>query len=117
MECGETTRECAARECYEETGFVVEDVGKFNLISIYNLPNQVQLLYDLQVDGPISHSENTLESLEVKLFSYDDIPWDDLAFPTVEWALKFASSDKNGIIQQRTKAYDAQAQSWTVVDS
>jgi len=27
------------------------------------------------------------ESLEVALFAWEDIPWDELAFPTVHWAL------------------------------
>ena len=27
------------------------------------------------------------ESLEVGLFEFDRIPWDDLAFPSVRWAL------------------------------
>jgi hypothetical protein len=27
------------------------------------------------------------ESLDVRLFDWDDIPWNDLAFPTVYWAL------------------------------
>ena len=27
------------------------------------------------------------ESLEVGLFDWSEIPWDDLAFPTVYWAL------------------------------
>jgi hypothetical protein len=30
------------------------------------------------------------ESLEVKLFAWDEIPWDDIAFPTVRWALHHA---------------------------
>ena len=28
------------------------------------------------------------ESQEVALFRWDEIPWDDLAFPSVHWALK-----------------------------
>ena len=28
-----------------------------------------------------------LESPEVALFAWDDIPWDELAFPSVKWAL------------------------------
>jgi hypothetical protein len=28
------------------------------------------------------------ESLEVRRFGWDDIPWDDLAFPSVRWALR-----------------------------
>ncbi|MGH6961711.1 MAG: NUDIX hydrolase, partial [Dongiaceae bacterium] len=27
------------------------------------------------------------ESAEVGLFHWDDIPWDDIAFPSVRWAL------------------------------
>jgi len=27
------------------------------------------------------------ESLEVALYDWDDLPWDDLAFPSVHWAL------------------------------
>ena len=27
------------------------------------------------------------ESIEVGLFGWDDIPWEDLAFPSVRWAL------------------------------
>ena len=35
----------------------------------------------------------TSESLEVKLFSYDDIPWEELAFPFVPIALEFFYKD------------------------
>ena len=28
-----------------------------------------------------------IESLEADLFSWDEIPWDELAFPSVTWAL------------------------------
>ncbi|MFC7688645.1 hypothetical protein ACFQY5_02355 [Paeniroseomonas aquatica] len=27
------------------------------------------------------------ESLEVKLFDWDEIPWEEIAFPSVRWAL------------------------------
>jgi hypothetical protein len=27
------------------------------------------------------------ESLSAALFDWEDIPWDDLAFPSVEWSL------------------------------
>jgi hypothetical protein len=27
------------------------------------------------------------ESLEVQLFDWDEIPWEEIAFPTVRWAL------------------------------
>jgi hypothetical protein len=28
------------------------------------------------------------ETLEAALFEWDDIPWEDLAFPSVHWALQ-----------------------------
>ena len=61
--------------------------------SMFSLPhiNQVHLFYlaDLLDDnfGPTS------ESMEVKLFSEDEIPWDELAFPTVERTLKLYLED------------------------
>jgi hypothetical protein len=35
----------------------------------------------------------TSESMEVKLFSKEDILWDELAFPTVERTLKYYIED------------------------
>ena len=29
-----------------------------------------------------------IESLEVRLFAWDDIPWGELAFPSVRWFLE-----------------------------
>jgi hypothetical protein len=29
-----------------------------------------------------------IESLETRLFSWDEIPWDDLAYPNVAWSLR-----------------------------
>ena len=28
------------------------------------------------------------ESLEVRLFAWDELPWDELAFPSVHWSLQ-----------------------------
>jgi hypothetical protein len=56
--------------------------------------NQVYLLFRAQLlnldfgPGP--------ESLEVALFREQDIPWDDLAFRTVEATLKAYYSDRRG---------------------
>jgi hypothetical protein len=53
--------------------------------------NLVHLFYlaDLLDDnfGPTS------ESIEVKLFREDEIPWDEIAFPTVERTLKLYLED------------------------
>ena len=57
------------------------------LLAVYSIPriSQVQLIYlaDL-VNANVSPGE---ESLEVQLFAWEQIPWDDIAFPSVGWAL------------------------------
>ena len=91
MENGETTAQGAVRETWEEASAQVE-IGE--LYSLYNLPhiNQVYLLFRarlLNLDfgpGP--------ESLEVALFREQDIPWDRLAFRTVEATLKAYFTDR-----------------------
>jgi ADP-ribose pyrophosphatase YjhB (NUDIX family) len=84
MEQGETTEEGARREAREEAN---ADIVLRDLLAIYNIPRiaQVQIMYraTLSTDA-FSAGE---ESLEVELFSWDEIPWDDLAFPSVYWAL------------------------------
>jgi hypothetical protein len=45
----------------------------------------VQLIYRARlVENTVSAGP---ESLEVALFGWDEIPWDDIAFPSVRWAL------------------------------
>jgi ADP-ribose pyrophosphatase YjhB (NUDIX family) len=84
MEEGETTRDGAAREVREEAcANVVIDA----LLGIYEVPriSQVHMMYRGTLSGGF---EAGPESLEVKLFAWDDIPWDEMAFPTGVWALR-----------------------------
>jgi len=85
MENGETTIEGALRETYEES--CVQPIQP-KLLSIISLPawDQVHLFYQVNmVDDSFS---TTSESNEVKLFQENEIPWDQLAFPTVSLTLK-----------------------------
>jgi len=34
------------------------------------------------------------ESLEVAMFAWEDIPWDDLAYPNVRWSLEYERETK-----------------------
>lgn len=114
MECGETTRQAAARETREETGVELE--GDLDLLAVYNLPNQVQVLYEVCVEDVV-HSTSTKESLEVRFFEVEKIPWDDLAFPTVAWALRFALDDRReGVVQEKTKVLQPSGD-WAVIDN
>lgn len=84
MEQGETTEEGARREAREEAN---ADIVLRDVLAIYNIPRiaQVQIMYRATLNSPeFSAGE---ESLEVGLFGWDDIPWEELAFPSVYWAL------------------------------
>ncbi|HYD97891.1 MAG TPA: NUDIX hydrolase, partial [Alphaproteobacteria bacterium] len=58
------------------------------LLAVYNIPriSQVQLIYRATLATPDFAAGP--ESLEVALFDWADIPWSDLAFPSVVWALR-----------------------------
>jgi ADP-ribose pyrophosphatase YjhB (NUDIX family) len=90
MENNETTTEAALRETLEEAGARVELHSLFSLINVPHV-HQVHLFYratllDLNYEAGI-------ESLDVRLFAEDEIPWDEIAFSTVARTLKFFFSD------------------------
>ena len=90
MENAETLEAGALRETMEETGSEAKAIMPYTMFSLPHI-NQVHLFYlaDLLDEnfGPTS------ESMEVKLFSKEDILWDELAFPTVERTLKYYIED------------------------
>jgi ADP-ribose pyrophosphatase YjhB (NUDIX family) len=85
MENAETTVEAALRETVEEAGAKV-DVS--DLFAVFNLPhiNQVYMMFRSQLPEPVFSAG--VESLEVKLFRQDEIPWDELAFPVIRQTLQ-----------------------------
>lgn len=84
LEERETTEAGAMREAREEA---CADIAIDALLAVYNIPriSQVQLIYRARLTEPVFAAGP--ESLEVRLFSWGEIPWDDLAFPSVHWAL------------------------------
>lgn len=92
MENGETTVEGALRETVEES--MVQAINP-SLISIISLPawDQVHVFY--RVDMPDFSFSTTPESIEVALFETKDLPWNTLAFRTVEATLKHYLSRTN----------------------
>ena len=91
MENGETSAEAAARETIEEAE---AEVRLHGLYTVFNLPHisQVYLFYraDL-VDGQYGVG---VESLETRLFDEQEIPWDELAFPTIHRTLRHYFRDR-----------------------
>jgi ADP-ribose pyrophosphatase YjhB (NUDIX family) len=84
LELGESTAEGARREAWEEARARI-DVQ--DLLALYDLPHisQVHVFFRAPLLDPAVAAGP--ESLEVRLFAWDEVPWDDLAFPTVRWAL------------------------------
>ncbi|AJX16471.1 ADP-ribose pyrophosphatase [Burkholderia ubonensis] len=91
MEMGETTAEAAARETLEEAGARVEVQNLFTLLNVPHV-HQVHLFYLARLVDPAFEAGE--ESLEVKLFDEADIPWDEIAFPTVSQTLRFFFADR-----------------------
>ncbi|HTN33878.1 MAG TPA: NUDIX hydrolase [Marinobacter sp.] len=90
MENGETTVEAAARETLEEA---LADVTIDGLYSIVDVPhiNQVHMFYRATLKNDSFGAGE--ESLEVQLFAPDQIPWDELSFPTVRKTLELFLED------------------------
>lgn len=85
MEIGETAAEGAIREAREEAcaEIIVESV-----LAVYTIPRiaQLQVMHVARLASP--QFEAGPESLEVALFSWENMPWSQLAFPSVHWALR-----------------------------
>src|SRR5690349_12596157 len=84
LELNEAASAGAEREAWEEARAKIEIEG---LLAIYDIPriSQVQLIYRARLlDDRVAAGP---ESLEVRLFGWDEIPWEEIAFPSVRWAL------------------------------
>lgn len=85
MELGETVEEAACREAWEEARVRIALDGVLALYSIARI-GQVQVLFRARLAEPGWAAGP--ESLEVRAFAWDEIPWGEIAFPTVRWALE-----------------------------
>ena len=92
MENGETVTEGAMRETLEETGASIE-LGE--LFSVLDVPHvrQVHMFFRAQLRD--EHLDPGAETLEERLFAEDEIPWDALAFRTVEYTLRRYFEDRH----------------------
>ena len=91
MENGETTKEAALRETFEEACARVKIDALFALISVPSI-SQVNVFYRASLlDTGFAAGA---ESLETRLFAEADIPWDALAFRSITRCLEFYFADR-----------------------
>ena len=91
MENGETSAGGAARETWEEAAAKAIDLELYRIFDVPHI-SQVYLFYRCHIEndefgvGP--------ESLESALFTEQEIPWDELAFPVVNKTLEHYFADR-----------------------
>ncbi len=90
MECNETLQEGAKREAQEEVGIECDNLQLFVVYSIPRI-SQVYMLFCSEL------ASNNIgvgpETLAADFFSFNTIPWSDIAFSAVKFSLnKFVSN-------------------------
>jgi ADP-ribose pyrophosphatase YjhB (NUDIX family) len=92
LEKGESVEAGARRETLEEAGARVEALRPF---ALYNLTRigQVYLIFRGRLVDPDYRAGE--ESLEVRLFKEDAVPWEDLAFPVIRETLHRYFEDRS----------------------
>ena len=91
MELGETVAQGAARETDEEAGAQIELLRLYTLMNVVRV-GQVHFFYRAKLLSTTFHPGH--ETIEARLFSEDEVPWDDIAFRTVRETLKCFFEDR-----------------------
>jgi ADP-ribose pyrophosphatase YjhB (NUDIX family) len=84
LEIDETAQEGAVRETLEETGLLVEPTS---IVGLYSRPQAaiVVVAWEARIVG--GSVRTSPESVEIRPFAPDAIPWSGIAFQTTTWAL------------------------------
>jgi ADP-ribose pyrophosphatase YjhB (NUDIX family) len=85
VESGETVEQCAQREAWEEARIKIK-LGKILSVTNVTAANQVHVFF--RADMMSANFEVASECLEARLFDPRDIPWDEIAFYSVEETLR-----------------------------
>ena len=91
MELEETSAEGAARETIEEAGAHFEMEGLFSVLNVARV-GQVHLFYTARLLS--DHVDPGHETMETRLYSEAEIPWDEIAFRTVKETLEHYFADR-----------------------
>ena len=85
VERGEAAEAAAARETLEEIGLKVEPTG---IVGLYTYEGQVSAIVVFAAEATGGEPEPLDETLDVRVFPRDGLPWAEMAFPSTKHALK-----------------------------
>ncbi len=91
MELDETLAEGAARETVEEAGAQFEMEGLFSIVNVARV-GQVHMFYLARLLN--ERFDPGFETMEARLFTEAEIPWDEIAFRTVKETLEHYFTDR-----------------------
>ena len=91
MELNETLAEGAARETVEEAGAQFEMEGLFSILNVARV-GQVHVFYTARLLNDTFAPG--FETIEARLFTEAEIPWDEIAFRTVRETLQHYFADR-----------------------
>ena len=99
LENGESLEDGTKREAYEEA---FADIEISYLLATYSLTslNQIHIIYAATMSNP--EFKKTVESSDVRLFDQQNLPWNELAFPVIRWALNAFLSNHVGKIDSKS---------------
>jgi len=91
MENNETLEQAAMRETWEEAQAKVTQVQLYVVMSLPYI-NQVYMMFKAPMESPEFGAG--VESLEVDLFTEQQIPWEQLAFSVIKHTLEYYYADR-----------------------
>ena len=108
MENQESLEQAALRESVEEANANLEIENIYSVISLPHI-NQIYVLYRAKLLDLDFYAGS--ESLDVKLFNEDEIPWEQLAFKTIKRTLRLFFEDRkqghfpvhNSVVSERNR--------------
>jgi ADP-ribose pyrophosphatase YjhB (NUDIX family) len=93
VERGETAEAAAEREVLEETGL---EVRASSIVGLYSYEGQIPAIAVFRADVTGGEPSPLDETMDVKSFSRDVLPWAELAFPSTAHALRDYLGDGGG---------------------
>jgi ADP-ribose pyrophosphatase YjhB (NUDIX family) len=92
VDLGESAQEAAIRESREEMAL---ELVLGELVGVYSRPDERNVMFVWRAEAT-SEAQVTDDSLEVRAFTPDELPWDGLAFWSTEQALRDELAARDG---------------------